>query len=94
MPRKNVTGRLGLRIFGVLPIKRLSERWRELYESLFLDDMTRTEGVELISGSGPQGDPPVSRDGSVAAERRRGATTDGRVPMAIYRTYFGIDSHP
>ena len=23
-----------------------------------LDDMTRTEGVELISGSGPQGDLP------------------------------------
>ena len=35
----------------------------------------------------------MSQNGSVAAERRRGATTDGRVPMPIYCTYFGIDSH-
>ena len=35
----------------------------------------------------------MSQNGSVATERRRGATTDGRVPMAIYCTYFGIDSH-
>ena len=35
----------------------------------------------------------MSRDGPVAAERRRGATTDGRAPMAIYRACLGIDSH-
>ena len=35
----------------------------------------------------------MSQNSSVAAERRRDATTDGRVPMAIYCTYFGIDSH-
>ena len=35
----------------------------------------------------------MSQNSSVAAERRRDATTDGRVPMAIYRAYFGIDSH-
>ena len=38
----------------------LAETHEHLYNDLVfdLDDMTRTEGVELISGSGPQGDLP------------------------------------